>query len=834
MKNLTRFLLIFLSVVLVLAIALGVYLIITVRSSFPTSNGEIQLAGLNAPVDVYRDSYGIPHIYAASTHDLFFAQGYIHAQDRFWQMDFNRHVGSARISEMFPGADQLKSDIFLRNLGWARVARQELAAMDPETLNILQSYADGVNAYLADHRGGALSLEYAILGLLNSGYQVEPWQPIHTLTWAKAMSWSLGGNMDQEIARAILLKTLPLEQVNALYPPYPTDAPVIVPGFSSNSSAATGSSYALPADVSSLLLGLQTQISGLEAFTGPRGTGIGSNNWVIAGSRTNTGMPLLANDPHLGVEMPSIWYEVGLHCTPKSDSCPYEVAGVSFPGAPGVVIGHNDRIAWGMTNTGPDVQDLYIEKINPENPNQYEVNGEWVDMQTVQEIIHVAGDKDVTHTVRYTRHGPLIYSEESLKELRDEIGLALPENYAIALRWTALDNSHTFAAIWMLDRAKNWEEFRAAAAMFDVPAQNLVYADVDGNIGYQMPGRVPIRASGDGRLPVEGWTDAYEWTGFIPFEQLPYSFNPPQGYIVTANNAVVGADYPYLITTDWDYGYRARRIVEMIENAQGKIDAAYISQIQGDNFNEAGALFVPLLNQLTLSDARLVKARSLLTGWNMQNHMDSAAAALFEVFRKHLLAFTFNDELPEDYWMGAGARASWLLTGIISDPKHDWWDNKTTPAVESRDDILLKAFSAAVDELEKQQGGDPAKWNWGNLHTVSFIHSTFGASGIAPIEALFNRGPFRTSGGGTMPNATAWNAASGSYEVVWLPSMRMIVDLGNLQASLMVNTVGQSGHAYHPHYVDEPDLWRNIQYHAMNWERSAVEADAEGHLKLTP
>ncbi|PIU90014.1 MAG: penicillin acylase family protein, partial [Anaerolineae bacterium CG06_land_8_20_14_3_00_57_67] len=569
----------------------------------------------------------------------------------------------------------------------------------------------------------------------------------------------------------------------------------------------------------------------------------GSNSWAVSGSLTATGTPLLANDPHLGIQMPSIWFQIGLHCRPKSDACPYEIAGFSFAGVPGVVIGHNDKIAWGFTNVGPDVMDLYIEKINPEDPNQYEVNGQWMDMDVRTETILVGGGDPVTLTVRTTRHGPIISDtygalkdqvEPTATPFRDQAGIDLPEHYAIALRWTALEPGYTFDAIWGFNKAQNWQEFRQAARNFTVPAQNLLYADVEGNIGYQMPGSVPIRKNGDGRLPVPGWTDDYEWTGYIPFEELPYTLNPAEGYIVTANNQVNPPGYPYLITTDWDYGFRANRIVDMITNAPGKIDIAYIQQMQGDSYDANAGTFAPLLMAVQLDDPNLVRTRGLLAGWDYQARMDSAPAAVFEVFWKNLLADTFNDDLPEDYWPGGGSRWNEVMRNLAGQPDHFFWDDKTTTdLVERRDDMLTKAFSEAAAEITQLQGRDSSKWNWGDLHTATFQNQTLGKSGIAPIEALFNRGPFRTAGGEAIVNATGWTSTDG-YFVDWLPSMRMIVDLGDLRNSLTVHTTGESGHAYHPHYIDMADLWRNIQYYPMLWNEQAIVSNAEANLVLVP
>ena len=806
------------------------------RFSFPPTQGVLHLSGLDGPVTVYRDDDGITHIYATTAHDLFFAQGYIHAQDRFWQMDTWRHIGRGRLAEMF-GASQVETDAFLRTLGWERLAEQEFADLPAQDKAILQAYADGVNAYLKDHTGAALSLEYAVLGLTNPAYRPAPWRPTDTLVWAKVMAWDLRGNMQAEIERAILLGTLTPEQVADLFPEYPFDRhPVIVPEQSGQGHRISGE-VAAPdwKTLRPLLTSVVRSFAAVEAWTGPAGAGVGSNNWVIAGSRTATGMPLLANDPHLSAQMPAIWYEVGLHCMQKTPDCPYELYGFSFAGAPGVIIGHNDRIAWGFTNVGPDVADLYIEKINPQNPYQYKVNGHWVDMQVRHEVLQVAGGEPVELEVRITRHGPIISDTYGkLKDFAQKAGVPVPPHYAIALKWTALQPTRTIRAILAMNRAQNWEEFRQAVSLFDVPAQNMVYADVEGHIGYQTPGLIPIRRAGhDGTLPVPGWTDEYEWQGFIPFDELPHVFDPPKGYIATANNAVVGPDYPYLITKDWDYGYRAARIVHLIESAPGPIDADYIARMQMDNFDASAAFLVPLLQKMDLQDAHLAQRRALFAGWDFQMNMDSAPAALYAAFWNHLLADTFHDELPKDYWPQGSSRWFEVVYHLVQRPDSPWWDDKSTPTVETRDDIFRRAFAEAVAELEARFGPDPHRWAWGKMHTLTLRNQTLGKSGIAPIEALFNRGPYPTSGSASVVNATSWDARKG-YEVAWLPSMRMIVDLSDLSRSLAIHTTGESGHAYHPHYVDMTDMWRLGQYHPMRWTREQVEAAAEAVLRLEP
>ena len=533
---------------------------------------------------------------------------------------------------------------------------------------------------------------------------------------------------------------------------------------------------------------------------------------------------------------------------PKSDQCPYEVAGFSFAGVPGVIIGHNDRIAWGFTNTGPDVMDLFIEKVNPNNPNQYQMNGGWVNFQTRTETISVSGDKPVTITVRSTDHGPVISdtygplantnidNAPDFVPFKDRAGIQLPAQYVIALEWTALKPSSPFEAVWGFNKAQNWDDFRNAAKNFHVPAQNLIYADIDGNIGYQMPGDVPIRKSGDGRFPVPGWTGQYDWTGYIPFDQLPYTYNPAEGYIVTANNQVAPNSYPYFITADWNYGFRANRIANLIKSAHGKIDLPYIQKMQGDDYDSNAETFVPLLQQLsdqfTGNDAA---ALNLLKNWDYQAKSDSAPAAIFEAFWSHLLSNTFDDDLPKKYWPDNSSQWNEVMRNLAKKPNDPFWDDKTTKnVVETRDDIIKKSWSEAVSELESKYGSDMTKWSWGQMHTATFQNQTLGTTGIGLIDSLFNRGPFPVSGGNNIVNATAWANVGQDYTVTDLPSMRMIVDMSNLSNSLTVHTTGESGHAYNKHYDDMSAMWANIQYSPMLWDQQTVIQQTEGHLQLMP
>ncbi|MBT3239837.1 MAG: penicillin acylase family protein [Chloroflexi bacterium] len=806
-----------------------------VNASFPQLEGEIQLAGLDGPVEVYRDSMGVPHIFASTEHDLFMVQGYVHAQDRFWQMDFNRHVSTGRVSELM-GKITLDQDKFLRTLGWERVALQELEELDQETLGIFNYYSSGVNAYLEEHAGTEISLEYLFLNLLNRGYEPEPWKPVHTLSWAKAMAWDLRGNMDTELDRAKLLSKLSTDQLDDIYPQYPDYNPAIVENWVGSANTQESKNM-LAYPFSPAYDQILDQFASLDSMLeGGSDSGIGSNSWVVSGDLTNSGYPLLANDMHLTANIPHIWYEVGLHCQPKTDSCPWDVAGVSFAGVPGVVVGHNDRIAWGYTNLGPDVMDLYIEKINPDNPDQYEYLGEWVDMDIYVDTIQLgSGDKTEELIVRSTIHGPIITDVYGLSEFADEAGIDLPENYAIALRWTALEVNFTARAILNIDRAQNWDDFQAAASDFTVPAQNLIYADVDGNIGYQMPGNVPIRDGGnDGNLPVPGWTGEYEWLGYIPFEELPSLYNPEKGYIATANNQVIGDEYPFHINDFWAYGFRSNRISELIKNSPDLIDIPYFQEIQGDNKNQSAEFVLPYLFRLSIEDQHLLERRDFLAEWNLQNHMDSPQAPLYEAFWKHLLLLTFVDDLPEEFEFSGSGRWSVATIELLKDANNAWWDDITTSdQKEARDDVILQSFTLAVEDIEERLGSNEAEWKWGELHQVSFNHEVM--SNFPVIKNFFNQGPFPSSGGNAMINKTNWSVYNEDYMVSGgTPSQRLIVDLSDFSTALLIHPTGQSGHAGHENYIDMVDMWANIEYNPLLWSLAQVKESATNKLTFLP
>jgi penicillin amidase len=838
---------VFVGLVVLALIAAGV-VVYSIQRSFPQLDGEKTLTGLTAEVSVQRDALGVPTITAETSRDLFYAQGYVHAQDRFWEMDFRRHVTSGRLSELF-GESQLQTDIFLRTLGWREVAAEEVASLDPTVRAYYEAYADGVNAYLADHRGPDASFEYAVLGLQNADYEIEPWTPEDSVAWLKAMAWDLRSNIGDETDRAVAAASFTPEQLADLYPTYPFDRnPVIVPVLEEAGTplpaSAPGTGRDAPgAEAAVDWAEVGDVVEAVSALVGPIGEGIGSNSWVVSGSLTDTGMPLLANDPHLGASLPSVWHQVQLKCARIQQDCPFDVAGFGFSGMPGVIIGHNADIAWGFTNLTTDVTDLYLERVQDD---AYWRDGQLLPLTTRQETIEVAGGDDVEITVRATENGPLISDASGeYAGIADDpfVGTegvpAAPSDapdgeYAVSLRWTALEPGTTATAIFALNQAGDFDSFRTAASLFDVPAQNLVYADTAGNIGYQTPGKLPIRGAGDGSLPQPGWDEAYAWQGYIPFEELPVSLNPSSGYIVTANNAIVGEEYPYQLTRDWDYGWRAARIVEMLERriAAGPLSATDMRDIQADNTLWIGPRLIAAYAGVRTGDEGTDAALDLLGGWDAQNHAGSAAAAYANVLWDELVQNIFVRERETPAPTGNQARMFLVVDSLLADPSSPWWQNAGLD-VSSQSEMLERTATGAYERLVALQGDNPAMWEWGDLHALELVNDTFGTSGIAPIEMLFNRGPYPVGGGSSVANATGWVLGQG-FQTVTVPSMRMVVDLGDLDRSQWHHLTGASGHAFHPNYVDQTPAWQRAELLPWAFTPEAVAATTTHTLRLVP
>ena len=775
------------------------------RAGLPPVEGELRLAGLHEPVEVIRDRWGVPHIYAANTHDLYFAQGFVMASERLFQLEVMLRLGTGRLSEAF-GELTVPLDRFIRTVGWNRAGRHNAAQYDDLSLEMSEAAIDGVRAWVS--RMPAAPIEYDFLGLEPGMVALEGMAAIEAAaSTAVLMSWTLSTNWDAELLRTEIADRLGWEAMRTLFPDLPSESVHVIAGKDGGEHAARTAFELLQA-----------------APVFPKGQG--SNNWVVAGRRTLSGMPLLANDPHLQVQLPSIWFEV--HLTAPG----VDVRGVALPFSPGVIIGHNDRIAWGYTNVGGDTQDLYLERLNEEGTAAlYE--GTWEPLTIHREEITVRGrtEPEVVEA-RETRHGPILDSYLIGIGNPQVIAGGVKETYA--LRFVGLEEGIKPSTVHRVDTAANFEEFRAAAADWVCPGQNFVYADVDGNIGYQCTGLHPIRRRGDGTVPVPGWTEEFEWEGYVPFEEMPWSYNPSEGFLATANNRPHDESYPYLLGKDFLPPFRARRIVELI-TATPKHDTASFRRIQMDTVSLAARGLLPPLLEIEPADDRQKQALALLAEWDHDMAADSAPAAVYQLWCLHIGRRILEPRLgPELFSHYFGVR-EWtntfqfqVLPNLLAYPTAEWFGED---GAEARDDVLRGALDGALDELTTRLGAEMTEWRWGDLHRVRFAGQL---AMIPDLAELFTGGEAPLGGDEQTVQQGLYEPDSGSYDAVVVPSWRQIIDLSDFDASVGVHTVGQSGNPASPHFKDHFPLWIKGEHHPLPFTRAAVEAAAEGTLTLVP
>jgi penicillin amidase len=769
------------------------------RAALPPVEGEVRIPGLRRPVEVVRDRWGVPHLYAQDLHDLYLAQGYLQASERLFQVELVLRTATGRLAELL-GELALPMDRFARTVGWHRAGARQAGRWDDLSVEMAEAFFAGCRAWVETMP--APPLEYQILAtdpdLPPEGRAAEV-----AAAAGAFMAWSLSGNWDAELLRTEVADRLGWEAVLDLFPDLPPDPPSAVPG-----KRGGGPS---PLDLLR------------EAPPLPRGQG--SNAWVVAGRRSATGRPLLANDPHLLAQHPSVWFEVHLS-GPGVD-----VRGVALPFAPGVVIGHNGRIAWGFTNVGGDTQDLYLERLR-EDGRAVLYEGRWEPLVVHREEVRVRGRaRPEVVEVRETRHGPILDSYL--------LGVARPrvveggvrETYA--LRWVGATEGVMPSVVHRLDTATTWEEFRQAAAGWRCPGQNMVYADVDGNIGYQCTGAYPVRRAGDGTVPVPGWTARYEWEGFVPFEELPWALNPEDGFLVTANNRPHGDSYPHLLGRDFVPPFRARRIARLLAEREVH-DHRSFARIQLDTFSLPAAALVPLLLEVEPADDRQKRALTLLADWDLRLEPDSAAAALYEVWCHRVAEAVLRPRLGEELYAHYYAHRQSsnvfqyeVLPNLLAHPSARWFGRDGRAA---RDEVLRRALDAALDELAERLGEDAAGWEWGRLHRVRFAGPL---AAVPDLAGLFTaaEGPL---GGDEQTVLQGMFEPGASYEAVVVPSWRQVVDLSDLDASLGTHTVGQSGNPASPHFADLFPLWSTGRYHGMPFTRPAVEREAEARLRLVP
>ena len=812
----------------------------------PLPDHEIDVTGLPLSdfVEVIRDERGIPHIYGTNVDDILFAQGYVHAQDRFWQLEFWSHLSTGRLASLI-GEPGVGADLLFRTFGFHKVALEEYENLEPEFKNDLINYTAGINAYIESRPQNRLSLEHFVLQFLNPEYVVGTYEPHYPLAWAKMMAYDLNGNYTSEISNSKTFNTLSPEIYNLLIPPYPEEHPYIVEEWEGRGTfASTGKANNFQQMTQSFFIKYVTK----DMQTNQS---LGSNSWVVDGTLTDTGLPLLANDPHLSVQLPAIWYENGLHCFPKNRDCQLDTVGFSFAGSPYVIIGYNSDIAWGLTNMGPDVQDLFIEKINPGNENQYQVDDEWIDMQRTTEIIEVAGSDPIVIEVRETHHGPIVSdrsfpinlsSEEGESTFREEARIDLPDNFAVSLSWSALIPGETFVGIRDFNYASNWEEFREATKKFHVPAQNLLYADRDGNIGYQSPGKLPIRRDGlYGDLPIEGWLSENDWQGFVDFEELPYTLNPSSGYIITANQSV-HPDQPW--PNYYARGYRAEAIERVINQyMSGKISVDDMQAMQINNFDYSAAYVLPyVFNNVYIDSQVLTELKEwAISEEKFEMNIESTGAAAWAVFYKTLAEQTFEELVVFDnagneisLQPGNSDSTSEIFRTLLKDPNHIMWDDVNTSGKENLTDILERTLSISDKTIvEIFDSSDSDDWEWGKIHTITYPTNLLGEAGIPILTGLVNIGPVETSGSNFAINSTDWGFGD-DFTIGSYPSMRMVVDLSNLDNSRTVLPSGQSGHVMSKYYDDQVDNWIENDMYANYFSREIVELNQKDLMYLRP
>lgn len=795
MKTLGRILLVLLLLVLVAAGVGFIYL----RSSLPEVKGKATVAGPSGPIEIVRDADAIPHIYAGSHEDAVFGLGFVHAQDRLWQMEFQRRVGSGRLSEVI-GSATLTTDRFIRTLGVRQAAQSGVEALSPEARGLVEAYIGGVNAFLAQRRG-ALPLEFVLLG-----FEPEPFEAVDVLVWAKMMAWDLGDNWSDELLRAQLVKQLDPadvgEMIRTLWPGFDDAATVVVPEHAA--------SYLQDIDVAGLL----------EIAGPPKPDGYGSNNWVLAGEVTASGKPILANDPHLGLQAPSLWYFAHLVAPGVN------VIGASLPGTPAILLGRTDRHAWGFTNNGADVQDLFLERTDPADPGRYLTPDGSEPFEVREETIKVKGEPDVVLQVRSTRHGPVI-SDVDTRSASVAAGPLGGQDTVLAFAWTALaPGDRTIEAVLGMNTSTSWDEFEVALQQFVAPMQNIVYADVDGVVAYYAPARVPIRASGSGAVPSPGWTGEGDWVGMVPFEALPHVMAPPSGRIVTANQRMVPDDYPYYLASDWSAPYRAERIGSLLD-AQARASVDYSIATQLDQVSLMAREFVPVALDAPATSTGARQLQAWLAGFDGDMQAQGRAPLAFAAWYRQFAYSLYRDDLGDAAASFFGLRPE--LTSAILAGRPDWCDDKTTPGIESCGQMAALALDAAWDELVAAFGADTSKWSWGRAHQAVHDHAVLGSTPLAPIANL----RVANGGDGFSVNAAGYGLKFGSFEQTHGPGYRSVYDLAS-GGGWFIHGTGQSGNVMSARYRDFLGRWQEGTMLPMRMTRADAEKGAIGTLRLVP
>lgn len=782
-------------VLFVLAIIIGFFLLNNIKNgALPDYNKNVQIPGLSEEVTILRDSFGIPHIYAQNESDLYRAVGFVMAQDRLWQMDLLRRVTQGRLSEIL-GKDQVTTDLLMRALRIEEKSEEILAGSDPGIVLALNSFAEGINYYIENY---PLPPEYKILG-----YKPEPWQPVHSINLIGYMAWDLTSGWGTEILIYNLKREVSESQIAALIPDMKNQKTAIYPDVG-------------PVDIQvekTLLSGSeQLEKLGVEVFHG-------SNNWAVSGKKSKTGQPLLANDMHLGLFAPGIWYQVHQHVDGKLN-----VTGLAVPGQPFVIAGHNDSVAWGMTNVMVDDIDFYAETLKDDS-TRYLLNGEWKELRVKNETIKTKEGEEITEQLKFTHRGPLVN--------RFKNGQETP----LSIHWLGNEKSNEIRTVYLLNRAKNWSDFRDAVKTFISVSQNIVYADVRGNIGLQCCAGVPIR-EGSGIEIYPGDTTRYDWTGLVPFEKLPFELNPERGYVSSANNKTVPENYPYYISHWFATPSRIDRIRELLEEKE-LLGTEDFQKMHSDFRSKTAERYVPgfLAAIRTKTDWNETEKAAIqkLENWNFELSRESQAASVFEVLYRKVCENLVKDDLsPESFMAIKGERVLLenLLMNVLNEKNSVWIDDVKTTETESFPDIVIRSLKETVEELSGELGTDVEAWNWGKIHTFTLSHP-LGVVNALDKALNLNRGPFEMPGSfhTVCPYSYSFKNV---YKVNHGASHRHIFDVGNWDLSKTIIPTGTSGIPASDFYLDQTRLYLENQYHADPFLLNSVRDAARFEMKLSP
>ncbi len=772
-----------------------------IQKSFPEYEGDVVVSRLNKNVKIYRDNYGIPYIFAENEHDLMFIAGYVHAQDRLWQMDLFRRTAEGRLSEVF-GEKTFEIDKMFRTLNFSEVCRKIENSLPDDVTEAMNAYAAGINFYIYNSKG-KYPVEFDMLG-----YEPYEWKIKHSLLLSRLMAWDLNFSWWVDLTFGRLAEKVDLQKAVEAFPAYSDKSPAIV---ESEKKKSVFKNIPVAKIISSA--GLTEVYKSYKDFFGTGGWDVGSNSWVIGAELSKSGMPILANDPHLELPSPSKWYEVYF-------SAPgWNVSGFTIPGSPFIIIGQNENISWGLTNAMIDETDFYIEMLDSTTTGNYIFNNKSMPMKIRKEIIYIGKKDSVEYEVRETHNGPVIsdiHPSKSKLQFSDK-------KFEITMRWLGFETSNEPEAFYNMNKAKNRKEFEEGVKLISVPGQNIIFADTNGNIGYWLTAKVPVRAKVNPIFPLPGWTDEYQWKGFVPFEKLPRLLNPKEGFIATANNKIIDS-YPEFISNLYMPPSRIIRIRELLTSIK-KFDVTDFQNIQLDYLSphsrDLTHLIIQVYEAKSVTDPEIVQGLDYLKNWDYKHEKTDIATSIFNTFLIKFIGNVFRDEMGEDLfsdYVQFSALPLNALDNLITSGNSVWFDNIETEEIETMEVILQQSMAEAIKELQMLFGKDTKDWQWGNLHTVTFRHPL---GRRTELEKIFNVGPFPFGGSISTVNVAAYRLNK-PFESFVGPSMRMIVDMSKPLEKYSINTTGQSGQPLHEYYKDQTLMWRNGEYKRVTMVKDEI------------